>query len=105
MRWTGGAGAVCGMDVARSGDRVTRTVRAYETSGCRGAARLLPVGLLWSLGWSLGWSLLAACSPTVRVEPPEKPIVINMNVKIEHEIRVKVDKDLERLFEEEDELF
>jgi hypothetical protein len=31
--------------------------------------------------------------------------VINLNVKIEHEIRVKVDKDLENLFEENDELF
>jgi hypothetical protein len=31
--------------------------------------------------------------------------VINLNVKIEHEIRVKVDKDLENLFEEDDELF
>ena len=31
--------------------------------------------------------------------------MINLNVKIEHEIRVKVDKDLEDLFEEENELF
>jgi len=45
------------------------------------------------------------CAPKVQVLPPEKPIVINLNVKIEHEIRVKVDKDLEDLFEEEDELF
>jgi hypothetical protein len=28
--------------------------------------------------------------------------VINMNVKIEHEIRVKVDRDLDELFEDED---
>jgi len=47
-------------------------------------------------------SLLAGCSPKVQVEAPKEPIVINMNVKIEHEIRVKVDKDLDRLFEEED---
>ena len=40
-----------------------------------------------------------ACSPTVGVEAPKDPIVINLNVKIEHEIRVKVDKDLENLFE------
>ncbi len=30
-----------------------------------------------------------ACQPTVKVEPPDKPIVINLNIKIEHEIRVK----------------
>ena len=45
------------------------------------------------------------CAPKVQVVAPEEPIVINLNVKIEHEIRVKVDKDLEDLFEEEDELF
>jgi hypothetical protein len=45
------------------------------------------------------------CSPTVGVEAPKEPIVINLNVKIEHEIRVKVDKDLENLFEQEDEIF
>ena len=56
---------------------------------------------------ALGVFLLAACTPkaTVEVKPPEEPIVINLNVKIEHEIRVKVDKDLENLFEENEELF
>ena len=49
--------------------------------------------------------LAIGCTPKVQVAPPEEPIVINLNVKIEHEIRVKVDKDLENLFEEEDELF
>jgi hypothetical protein len=56
---------------------------------------------------ALGAFLLAACAPkaTVEVKPPEEPIVINLNVKIEHEIRVKVDKDLDQLFEEDEELF
>lgn len=47
----------------------------------------------------------AACTPTVKVEAPEKPITINLNVKIEHEIRVKVDRELESLFEEDKGLF
>jgi hypothetical protein len=50
-------------------------------------------------------TLLAACSPTVQVQAPKEPIVINMNVKIEHEIKVKVDKDLDSLFAENEELF
>jgi hypothetical protein len=50
-------------------------------------------------------ALAIGCTPKVEVTPPEEPIVINLNVKIEHEIRVKVDKDLENLFEEEDGLF
>jgi hypothetical protein len=49
--------------------------------------------------------LLAACQPKVQVEAPKEPITINLNVKIEHEIRVKVDKDLEELFAEEEGLF
>jgi hypothetical protein len=36
--------------------------------------------------------LLAACSPTVKVEAPDKPIVINLNVKIEQEVRVKIEQ-------------
>ncbi len=48
---------------------------------------------------------LAACQPKVQVVAPKEPITINLNVKIEHEIRVKVDKDLDQLFEEEDGLF
>lgn len=46
---------------------------------------------------------LSAC--TLKVAAPEKPITINLNVKIEHEVRVKVEKDLENLFEEESDLF
>ena len=48
---------------------------------------------------------LAGCNPTVKIEAPEKPIEINLNVKIEHEIRLQVDKDLEGLFDEESEVF
>lgn len=49
--------------------------------------------------------VLPACNPTVRVEAPEKPITINLNVKIEHEIRVKVEKDLEDVLSEDSGLF
>ena len=48
---------------------------------------------------------IAACTPTIRVQAPDKPIEINLNVKIEHEIRIKVDRDLDELFEDETELF
>jgi hypothetical protein len=49
--------------------------------------------------------LLVACTPTVQVKAPEEPITINLNVKIEHEIRVKVDKELDDLFDDDSELF
>jgi hypothetical protein len=48
---------------------------------------------------------LAGCNPTVKVEAPDKPIEINLNVKIEHNIRLQVDKELEDLFEKESEVF
>lgn len=50
-------------------------------------------------------SFVAGCNPTVKVEAPEKPIEINLNVKIEHHIRLQVDKDLEELFSEESGVF
>lgn len=51
-------------------------------------------------------AMLAACQPTVKVEAPDKPIVINMNINISHEVRVKVDRDLEgRVFNKNSDLF
>lgn len=38
--------------------------------------------------------LLAACA-TVKLEAPDKPIEINLNVKVQQEVRVKVERDLE----------
>ena len=38
-----------------------------------------------------------ACSPTVKLEVPDKPIVINLNVKIEQEVRVRLEKDVEEI--------
>ena len=49
--------------------------------------------------------MLMGCTPTVQVKAPDEPITINLNVKIEHEIRVKVDKELDDLFDEDSELF
>ena len=48
---------------------------------------------------------VAACTPTVRLAPPEEPITINLNVKVQHDIRVKVDKELEEVFSKESPLF
>jgi len=49
--------------------------------------------------------LVAACQPTVKVEAPDKPIQINLNVKIEQEVRIKVEKDVEDLLATNEELF
>jgi YnbE-like lipoprotein len=48
---------------------------------------------------------MAGCTPTVKVEAPDKPIVINLNVKIEQEVRVKVDRDVDTLLQNNPDLF
>ncbi|EMK8268159.1 YnbE family lipoprotein [Escherichia coli] len=49
--------------------------------------------------------MLAACTPHIEVAAPKEPITINMNVKIEHEIIIKADKDVEELLETRSDLF
>ena len=49
-------------------------------------------------------TLLGACTPTVKVTTDE-PITINLNVNIQHEIRVKVDKELDDVLSEDSGLF
>lgn len=49
--------------------------------------------------------LLTACTPTVQLAAPTEPITINLNVQIDHEIRVKVDKELDDVFATNAELF
>jgi hypothetical protein len=48
---------------------------------------------------------MAGCTPRVEVAAPDKPITINLNVKIDHEIRVKVDKDLDQVLSNNSGLF
>ncbi len=61
---------------------------------------MIKSGLLFSIAMFAG-----ACTPKVEVVAPDKPITINLNVKIQHEIRVKVDKDLDKVFSEDKGLF
>jgi hypothetical protein len=45
-------------------------------------------------------TLAAACNPRVQLEAPKDPIVINLNVKIEQEVRVRIERDLEDLLDD-----
>nr|WP_206199150.1 YnbE family lipoprotein [Thiomicrorhabdus indica] len=54
---------------------------------------------------ALGFMLLTACTPAVQVELPKEPININLNVKIQHEILIKIDKELDNMFSESSGLF
>ncbi|HAG8887061.1 TPA: YnbE family lipoprotein [Escherichia coli] len=49
--------------------------------------------------------MLVGCTSRIEVAAPKEPITINMNVKIEHEIIIKADKDVEELLETRSDLF
>ena len=50
-------------------------------------------------------ALVAGCSPTVRLEAPREPITINLNVKIDQEVRVKLDREVEDLIANNPDIF
>lgn len=43
---------------------------------------------------------LSGCTPRIEVAAPKEPITINMNVKIEHDINIKTDKEVEALLKD-----
>lgn len=51
------------------------------------------------LGFGVLW--LAACQPTVKIEAPDKPIVINMNV----DVRVRLERDVQELLKNNEDVF
>lgn len=71
--------------------------------------RSMPSHAAWVLIGVVGvegmLALSAACTPRVEVAAPEKPITINLNVKIDHEVRVRVDKELDKVLSKESGLF
>jgi len=40
----------------------------------------------------VGAVALSGCQPTVKVEPPKEPITINLNIKLDAEVRVKLEE-------------
>lgn len=48
---------------------------------------------------------LMACQPSVKIVAPDKPIEINLNVKIDQEVRVRLDKDIEDLLADNPDIF
>ena len=49
--------------------------------------------------------VIAACEPTVRVEAPKEPITINLNVKIDAEVRVKLEEQAQEDIKNAPDLF
>ncbi|HAY07688.1 MAG TPA: YnbE family lipoprotein [Hyphomonas sp.] len=52
-----------------------------------------------------GAAALAACTPTVRIEPSDKPIRIDLNVKIDQTVRIQLEREVENLINANPDLF
>jgi len=48
--------------------------------------------------------IISGCTHRVEVSAKE-PITINLNLKIDHEIKVKVDKELDDIFSDKSDIF
>lgn len=45
----------------------------------------------------IGLGMLSACTQhEVKLQAPDKPIEINLNVNIDHRVKVEIDKDLDK---------
>jgi hypothetical protein len=50
-------------------------------------------------------AMLAACAPKVQLQAPDKPIDINLNVNIEHHIKVEIEKDVKKAISSNPDIF
>lgn len=65
---------------------------------CYGGRRAALAGILFVFA-------LAACTPTVQVAAPKEPITINLNVKLDAEVRVKIEEQAGRDIQENPDIF
>ena len=40
--------------------------------------------------------VITACAPTVKLETPQEPITINLNIKLDADIRVKLEEEAKK---------
>jgi len=49
--------------------------------------------------------MLGACTPTVQLQAPDKPIEINLNVNIEQHVKVEIQKDVKDAISKNKDIF
>ena len=49
--------------------------------------------------------LMTACTPTVKIEAPKEPITINLNIKLDADIYVKLEEQAKKDIESHPDLF
>lgn len=50
-------------------------------------------------------AISCACAPVVKVEAPEKPIVIDMNIKIDHTLKLQLERDVAETIAKKPDIF
>ena len=69
-------------------------VRAGRTEGMRSVRETIRQAMSWR--WvmcsCLLGGLLAACQPTIKVEAPQEAITINLNIKLDAEVGIKLEE-------------
>ena len=48
---------------------------------------------------------ISACTPTVQLQAPDKPIEINLNVKIEQHVKVEIQRDARKVIANNKDIF
>ncbi len=56
-------------------------------------------------GLALAVLVASACTPTVRVEVPREPITINLNIKLDATVRLKLEKSAKSDIKNNPEIF
>lgn len=62
------------------------------------------------MGRTSAWTSVAAlaliaCAPTIKVQAPDKPIEINLNVNIRQEVVVKLERDVLETLKQNPDIF
>lgn len=50
-------------------------------------------------------ALIAACTPTVKMEAPDKPITVNLNIKLDADVRVRLEEQAREDIQENQDIF
>ncbi len=56
-------------------------------------------------GLALAALVASACTPTIRVEAPREPITINLNIKLDADVRLRIEKSAKNDIKNNPEIF
>ena len=88
----------CGVSAIGALSILDESVSAFSRAlfGSKGRTRAAIVGIA---------ILAAACEPTIRIEAPREPITINLNIKLDAEVRVKIEEQADKDIDDNPEIF